>query len=187
MGDGMVHGVPRLDSGSLATGGNDPDRPGTLVFACGNPSRGDDALGPSLLQALEQGCASGELDGVELLTDFQLQIEHALDLVGRERVLFVDAAASGLAPFAFDPVSPSRDLSYSSHAMSPAAVLATYEQVVGEAPPPVWLLAIRGYEFGLGKGLSGQASDNLERALAYVRGFLSAGSVAESVPSRKRN
>jgi len=53
-----------------------------VVFACGNPSRGDDALGPLLLDQLqiwldEEGLA----DGFELISDFQWQIEHALDLV----------------------------------------------------------------------------------------------------------
>jgi len=160
---------------------HDGDRPPTLVFACGNPSRGDDALGSELLQALERSCVSGGISGVELLTDFQLQVEHALDLSGRERVVFVDAAATGPEPFAFEPIAPSRDLSYSSHAMSPEAVLAVYEQVVGKTLPPVWLLAIRGYDFGLGKGLSQQARDNLEQALDVLTGFLSTGSVAESV------
>ncbi len=152
--------------------GGDLHRPTTLVFACGNPSRGDDALGPELLRALEQSCASGEFRGVELLTDFQLQVEHALDLSGRERVVFVDAAATGPEPFSFEPIAPSRDLSYSSHAMSPEAVLAVYEQVVGKTLPPVWLLAIRGYDFGLGKGLSGQARDNLGQALDFLSEFL---------------
>ena len=36
-------------------------------------------------------------DGVELLEDYQLQVEHTLDLVGRERVLFVDASGGCLS------------------------------------------------------------------------------------------
>ncbi|HRG96608.1 MAG TPA: hypothetical protein PLR99_10185, partial [Polyangiaceae bacterium] len=55
-----------------------------LFFGLGNPSRGDDALGPTLLErvgaALAPEIARGE---VELLAEFQLQPEHALDLVGR--------------------------------------------------------------------------------------------------------
>ena len=162
---------------------HDGDRLPTLVFACGNPSRGDDALGSELLRALERCRVSGEIAGVELLTDFQLQVEHALDLTGRDRVVFVDAAATGPEPFAFAPVAPSRDLSYSSHAMSPEAVLAVYEQVVGDTLPPVWLLAIRGYDFGLGKGLSERARENLDQALDFVVGFLSAGSILRTVTS----
>jgi hypothetical protein len=51
-----------------------------LVLAVGNPSRGDDALGPALLDALAALAAQGadRLGDIELLSDFQLQIEHAL-------------------------------------------------------------------------------------------------------------
>ncbi len=64
-----------------------PELPPVLVLAWGNPSRGDDAIGPAFAQAVEAWC----LPGVEVLTDFQLQIEHSLDLSGRRCVLFVDA------------------------------------------------------------------------------------------------
>ena len=54
----------------------------TLVFAWGNPSRGDDALGPLFAEAVQ----AMNLPQVECLTDFQLQVEHTLDLVGRQRI-----------------------------------------------------------------------------------------------------
>jgi hypothetical protein len=64
-----------------------------LVLAIGNPSRGDDALGPLFASARGELARRRDRRGqVELLTDFQLQIEHALDLVGRARVVFVDAS-----------------------------------------------------------------------------------------------
>jgi hypothetical protein len=75
-----------------------------VVFACGNPSRGDDALGPLLLDQLqiwldEEGLA----DGFELISDFQWQVEHALDLVGRRLALFVDAGQQTPAPWLWPP------------------------------------------------------------------------------------
>ena len=67
-----------------------------LVLAVGNPSRGDDALGPLLLERLQaDGWDAG--GQVELLCDFQLQVEHTLDLQGRSAVLLVDAARPGVA------------------------------------------------------------------------------------------
>ena len=48
-----------------------------LIFGYGNLSRGDDALGPLLLEYIEDHC---DLSTIELLVDFQLQIEHALDI-----------------------------------------------------------------------------------------------------------
>ena len=121
-----------------------------LVLAIGNPSRGDDALGPLAAQEL----AALALPGVEVLTDFQLQVEHALDLLGRRRVVFVDAAADGDSPFELRPLLPSADASHSSHSLSPSAVLDACRRLTAAEPPPAQLLAIRGHEFELGAPLS---------------------------------
>lgn len=139
-----------------------------LVFGWGNASRGDDALGPLFIERLR----ALALPGVECLDDFQLQPEHALDLAGRSRVLFVDASATGAAPFEVTALQPQRDASFSSHAMSPAALLQAYVEVHGHAPPPATLLAIRGERFGLGEPMSEAAKAHLEAALSWALGFL---------------
>ncbi len=131
-----------------------------LVIGIGNPSRGDDALGPLLVERIE----AMELPGVECLTDFQLQVEYALDLVGREEVVFVDATVAGDAPFTFAPAVPVRDASATTHALTPAAVLETYVRVTGLPLPATHVFAIRGYAFELGEGLSSGAVANLEAA-----------------------
>jgi hypothetical protein len=46
------------------------------VFGYGNLSRGDDALGPLLIEYIEKHVY---FSGLEIITDFQLQIEHALE------------------------------------------------------------------------------------------------------------
>jgi len=144
-----------------------------LVLAWGNPSRGDDALGPALLDMLEiRQRERGEFDSVELLCDYQLQVEHALDLQGRERVLFVDASVSAQSPCELQQLQPEQDASYTTHAMSPAAVLAVYEQISDEPPPPAFLLSIRGYEFELGEELTAKACTNLQLACAQACDFL---------------
>lgn len=139
-----------------------------LVFAYGNPSRGDDALGPLLIEELAGLQQEGRLAGVELLTDFQLQVEHALDLVGRERVIFVDAAHAGPEPFAFTRLTPAEETGYTTHAMRPEAVLQVYTRITAGVPPPAWLLALRGYAFDLGKDVTPGARDNLKRGLAFL-------------------
>jgi hydrogenase maturation protease len=144
-----------------------PDVAPLLVLAIGNPSRGDDALGPQAAQRL----AELALPGVEVLTDFQLQVEHALDLLGRRLVVFVDAAASG-APFELHPLAPAADLRHSSHSLSPAAVLDAYRRLTGEEPPPARLLAIRGHEFELGAPLGDAAAANLDAALGALASVL---------------
>ena len=84
-----------------------------LLFGYGNPSRGDDALGPQLLNYLENHC---NLEHIEILSDFQLQIEHALDLENRSLVLFIDASVTGIHAYDFVRLQANRDISYSTHA-----------------------------------------------------------------------
>lgn len=147
--------------------------PGLLILAVGNLSRGDDALGPLLLERL--AALREQYDNwqdVDLLTDFQLQIEHAVDLENRALVLFVDASVSCPPPFQFSRVQPVRDTSYTSHALSPAAVLYVYQQINRASPPPAFQLALRGERFDLGESLSVTAEANLVLALDFVRQLL---------------
>jgi len=141
-----------------------------VVFAVGNPSRGDDAIGPELGARLE----AEDLTEVEVIMDFQLQVEHALDLEGRDLAIFVDAAVDVEPPYELKQVRPSRDRSHTSHALSPAAVLETFERCTGRAAPPAWVLAVRGDAFELGAGLSPAARENVEAAWRILRA-LSAG------------
>jgi hydrogenase maturation protease len=116
-----------------------------LILTYGNPSRGDDALGPEMFDLLEQyKLETGQLDIVDLYTDFQLQIEHAVDLQDRQYVLFIDASVSCAEPFECQPLHADRDDSFTTHAMSPASVLAVYKQINHREPPPsskktVWM------------------------------------------------
>lgn len=140
-----------------------------LVFGWGNPSRGDDALGPLFVEAVE----AMELPGVECLTDFQLQVEHALDLKGRERVLFVDASASAEAPCELQGIEAARDASFTSHAVSPQSILQVFKDIEGRPAPRSALLAIRGESWGLGAPLGAAARANLHAALAAFGNWLS--------------
>lgn len=139
-----------------------------LIFGWGNPSRGDDALGPLFVERIE----SLGLPDVECLTDFQLQVEHALDLHNRQRILFVDASFSTLAPFCTSLLTPGRDVSFSSHAITPQSVMQVYVDLHNESPPPCHLLAIRGERFELGEGLSPAAASHLEAALRWTDDWL---------------
>ncbi|MGV0950399.1 MAG: homospermidine synthase, partial [Azonexus sp.] len=79
-----------------------------VVFAVGNPSRGDDAIGPVICGRLAKWLENEKFtDRVELIEDFQLNVEHALDLQGRELALFIDAGENTPAPFIFEQIFPS--------------------------------------------------------------------------------
>jgi len=151
-----------------------------LIIAVGNPSRGDDALGPLFLERLaELRESANNQNRIELLTDFQLQIEHAVDLENRRLVLFVDASISAPSPFALTRLHPAQDASYTSHALSPAVVLQVYAQIYPNPPPPAFQLAIRGERFELGEPLSAAAQVNLDLALAFADRLLMMTEVAE--------
>lgn len=141
-----------------------------LLFACGNPGRGDDALGPLLLEYVEAHCDLGE---IELLADFQLQIEHSLDLENRTLALFADASVAAAGPFDFIELEPVKTIHYTSHSLSPAALMAVYRDVTKQSPPPCFLLGIRGESFELGADLSETARHNLIQSQRFVEQLLS--------------
>lgn len=156
--------------------------PPLLVLAWGNPSRGDDALGPLLAERLQAHAqVAGWVDRVEVLTDFQLQVEHALDLVGRERILFVDAALDLAQPFTVRPLQPARGGGIGSHALAPEAVLQVYQDLHGCAPPPATLLAVRASAFELGAAPSAKALADLAQAVAWACRWLAGETVIEEL------
>ena len=139
-----------------------------VVLGWGNVSRGDDGLGPLLLDRI----AGLGLDHVVTIEDFQLQLEHALDLDGADLALFVDASVAAEPPFAFGETWAREGLTHTSHAMAPEAVLDVYVRVLGKVPPPAFVLAIRGDAFELGADLGAAARARLEAAFAFVRPLL---------------
>jgi len=141
-----------------------------LVFGWGNLSRGDDALGPLCLEHLRDVLA--DFSAVEYLEDYQLQIEHALDLVGRLRVLFIDASLTCQVPFEVSQLQAVQDESFTTHAMSPQAVMHVFRQLQGKEPPPCTLLAIRGERFELGEAPSPNAMLNLAAAQQWAQAWL---------------
>mgnify|MGYP006282209069 CR=1 FL=1 len=150
-------------------------KPRILIFAYGNPSRGDDALGPLLLERLEPRLPPPAACPVslELLTDFQLQIEHTLDIPGREAVVFVDAHASCPPPYRFQTIEPAPTRSYTTHALTPEALLRVFQEVHPATPlPPCYLLGIRGHAFELGASLSDTAETHLQAATDWLKHLL---------------
>lgn len=136
-----------------------------LIFGIGNESRGDDALAPLLVRRLQ----TEDIRYVEFIEDYQLQVEHVTDLLDRSAVLFVDADMSCVEPFHFSEIAAAKDGSYTSHVLTPFALLHTYRLVYGMDAPPAFLLRIRGYDFELGNPPSEQAAANLEAAMRRTR------------------
>ncbi len=145
------------------TGAKRAARPRIFVLGYGNPGRRDDGLGPELARRIEELA----LDGVETDADYQLNIEDAATLASHDIIVFADASKNAPESFIFERLEPAAEVAFTSHSVSPGSVLAICEEHF-QARPKAWVLGIRGYEFEFKEGLSPQARDNLEQALAFV-------------------
>lgn len=140
-----------------------------LVFAIGNESRGDDALGPMLLRELDAWLiANSHADKFELMEEFQLQVEHSLDMKDRRLVLFIDAGINTPTPFSFYRARPDNEPVLYSHELSPEALLQVAKSCHGDTPAS-FVLCIRGHSFELGDAPTSQALESLAAALAYAK------------------
>ena len=134
-----------------------------LVYGYGNPGRQDDGLGPALVARLEEE----RIPGVTTDCNYQLQIEDAAAVSEHDAVIFVDASLVGGEPFSFTGLEPSNDITFTTHTMSPASVLALCHELYRKSVR-AYLLAIRGYEWEFVEGLSPMAGNNLERAHSFL-------------------
>jgi len=135
-----------------------------LLIGYGNPGRFDDGLGPALAERIEEA----DLEGVNVQSAFQLGLEDAEALSRNNIVIFADAARSGPEPFRLEPVRPASTFSFTTHSVSPGAVVALAAELFA-AQPKAFLLGIRGYVFdGFGSALSEKAAENLQRAVSFL-------------------
>ncbi|HUT76695.1 MAG TPA: hydrogenase maturation protease [Polyangia bacterium] len=136
-----------------------------LVYGYGNPGRLDDGLGPAVAEEL----AALGLPGITVDSNYQLSVEDAAAVAAHDVAIFVDADTAGPEPFWFDRLEPRRETSFSTHSVSPQAVLALAADLLGSRAEG-YLLGIRGYEFNeFGEGLSAGARDNLGAAVGFLR------------------
>lgn len=145
-----------------------------LVQGIGNPSRGDDALGPMLIERLSEGWVEGAFDKEWL---YQLQIEQAEQWSHYDVVVVLDAHVRIDEPIVWRELEPSGETtSFSTHALSPQAVVTLNRQYY-EKHPTVYLLGLQSESFGLGESLSPKAERALEAADATLARFLQANSI----------
>ncbi|MFO7974291.1 MAG: hydrogenase maturation protease [Candidatus Hydrogenedentota bacterium] len=140
-----------------------------LILGYGNPGRQDDGLGPALVETVEKW----GLPNVTAEAPYQLNIEDAVTMAEHDFVVFVDAGVEVPEPYSLKRVKPVREIAFSTHSVSPEAVLALCEDHF-HAKPEAYVLAVRGYAFEFEEGLSPKAQDNLTSALACVKSLIGA-------------
>jgi hydrogenase maturation protease len=132
-----------------------------LIYGIGNVGRQDDGLGIRVAERVGLGLRIPAV--VE--TGYQLSIEDALLVSKFDLVIFVDATLEkgAVAPFSLRPILPASEIAFSTHEMSPEAVLGLCEELYG-ARPRAFLMAVPGYEWEIREELSERAQSNLEAA-----------------------
>jgi hydrogenase maturation protease len=136
----------------------------TILFAIGNNARQDDGLGWAFGEALEK---NDWFDG-EVHFRYQLEVEDSELVSHAKQAIFVDAFKGELPNgFQWKTVEPTSDFEFTTHALSPQAVLFFCEQLYGKKPAAHCLL-IGGDAWELGEGLTEESHKNLQSALNFL-------------------
>ncbi len=151
--------------------------PSVILIGYGNPGRLDDGLGPALAARIEQL----RLPSVAVESAYQLVVEDAAAVAEYDIAIFADAATDAIRPWYFRQLEPAADFAFSTHALTPAAVLGLAHDLFG-ARTAGYLLGIRGHAFNaFGEGLSPEARTNLTLAVAFLADRLIRGDFPEAV------
>ena len=135
-----------------------------LLIGYGNPAREDDGIGPAVAEEIERL----GIDGVDVDADYQLTVEDSAVVAKHDSVVFVDASMEGDEPFTFTHLSPRRQESFSSHSVSPEAVLGLARDLF-DAKTEGYLLGVRGYSFAMFREtITPQAQENKRKAVEFL-------------------
>ena len=138
---------------------------GWLVIGYGNDLRGDDAVGPQVVDKI----AEMDLANVRTITGFQLLPEMAAEAAEADSVVFVDAAVDLLQ------VSVERIVhmapSAITHIGSPHELISLSRAVYG-SDPAAWFVKIPALQFELGAPLSELTERCAREAVDRIRGLI---------------
>jgi hydrogenase maturation protease len=155
------------------------DDAGCLVIGIGNVGREDDGVGWAFVDRVEE---DGRWPRATVVKAYQLALEDAHLLARMRRVLFVDSTKNpDVGSHVVSTPVPRLDLTFTSHALSVPALLAT-TRTCFDRLPQCRMLAIRGYSWRLHVGLTPAASANLDAACAVEAGIAIPSSDPRPVP-----
>ncbi len=140
----------------------------TLIYGYGNPGRQDDGLGINFVNRLEKWSNDLGLKGFEFENNYQLNIEDAEAISDKDLVIFADASEEEIEDFCLSKVDGTAKLTFTTHAASPGYIVKLCKELFNKEPL-VLLLHIKGYEWEFTEGISERASNNLDKALDYMK------------------
>ena len=143
----------------------------TLILCCGNPSCGDDALGPALAGWLRARLPAG---GPVRMMELAQPDVGLIDRLQRcARLIVVDACRAGAAPgtlfrWSWPQIinSAARTATVSSHGLGIIEVLRLAEQL--DQLPPTVIFAVEGDYFDVGAPMSEPVHASLDRLRAAL-------------------
>lgn len=157
----------------LLDDGYAPQACSTLVIGCGNILRCDDAVGPVLIRRLwEQGVP----DGVRLVDGGTAGMDVAFQMRGAERVVIIDASATGAEPGTIYQV-PGEEIAglteltgLHTHSFRWDHAIAFSRWLLGpECPTDVTVYLIEAANLTAGELLSGVVRESMEKVAALIR------------------
>lgn len=138
--------------------------PNLLVIGYGNTLRGDDGVGPRVVEAV----AALHLPGVRTLICQQLSPEHAAPISLAQTVIFVDAAVDAPREVQMRRLEPVDTLQPMAHATDPRTLLALARDVFGHVPQ-AWWLTIPAVKMDFCETLSAETRRGLEEAVNKIQ------------------
>lgn len=139
----------------------------TLLIGIGNSGRSDDGLGWAFLDRIQQQAA---FDG-RVEYRYQLQVEDAALISDVQHVIFIDSYRGELPNgFQLTRCEPSRDFAFTTHVLSPGAVLSLCRDLYKRVPRADALM-IQGTSWDLRIGMSPDAERRLENALQFFERY----------------
>jgi hypothetical protein len=124
-------------------------------------------------EAMREWAESQALANISFDSNYQLNVEDALDISKMDVVIFADACKDQSAGFVLRPVKPSKNIPFSTHALDPESVLPVCEELFGKKPE-AYILTIKGYAWELTAEPTPRAMKNLASALKHLKGLLKA-------------
>ena len=150
----------------MSAAGGDQQNPRALVIGYGSDLRGDDAAGRAVADAID----AMDLPGVVVRSQPQLAPELALDMAGRDVVVFVDADVDA-QDVTVASVDAAPGATVMTHHGDPAALLAMVPSV-GDPPAAAFVVSIPAHDLGLGTEMSDRTRIAVATAVEIVAGLV---------------
>jgi len=139
-----------------------------LVIAYGNPHRQDDRVGHVIADAVRTWADETGI-AVDVLAAYQLDVDMIEQIGAAALVVFVDAHRREFSEeVVCQRVEPQADAGFTTHAFTPAGLMALAKQMIGAAPR-AFIVSVPGYAFDMGDELSERTRTLAVDAIARVQ------------------